>query len=52
MTEIERPFLAAKVSNTNLVQFLPLYHVIISNVHIIHILLFYVHDFPCPQICT
>ena len=29
-TEIERSFLAAKGFNTNLVQFLPLYHVIIS----------------------
>ena len=33
-TERERPFLAAKGFNTNLVQFLPPYHVIISNVHI------------------
>ena len=31
MTETERPFLAAKGFNTNLVQFLPPYHVIISN---------------------
>ena len=34
MTEIERPFLAAKGSNTNLVLFLPPYYVIISNVHV------------------
>ena len=33
MTEIERPFLAAKGSNTNLVQCLLPYYVIISNVH-------------------
>ena len=33
-TEIEMPFLAVKGFNTNLVQFLPLYHVIISNVHV------------------
>ena len=33
MTEIERPFLVSKGSNTNLVQCLPLYYVIISNVH-------------------
>ena len=33
-TEIERLFLAARGFNTNLVQFLWLYHVIISNVHI------------------
>ena len=33
-TEIERPFLATKGFNTNLVQFLLLYHVIINNVHI------------------
>ena len=31
MTKIERPFLAANGFNTNLVHFLPLYHVIISN---------------------
>ena len=34
MTKIERPFLAAKGFNTNLVQCLPPYYVIISNVHI------------------
>ena len=34
MTEIERPFLAAKGVNTNLVQCLPPYYVIISNVHV------------------
>ena len=34
MTEIERPFLTAKGFNPNLVQFLPQYHVIISNVHV------------------
>ena len=34
MTEIERPFLAAKDFNTNLIRFLPLYHVIISNMHV------------------
>ena len=33
-TEIERPFLAAKGFNTNLVQFLPKHHVIISNVDV------------------
>ena len=33
-TEIERPFLAGRGSNTNLVQFLLPYHVIISNVHV------------------
>ena len=33
-TEIERPFLAGKGFNTNLVQFLLPYHVIISNVHV------------------
>ena len=33
-TEIERPFSAATSFNTNLVQFLPPYHVIISNVHV------------------
>ena len=34
MTEIEGLFLAAKGFNINLVQCLPLYYVIISNVHI------------------
>ena len=34
MTEIERPFLAAQGFNTNLVQCLPPYFVIISNVHV------------------
>ena len=34
MTEIERPFLATKGFNTNLVLFLPPYHVIISNAHV------------------
>ena len=34
MTEIERSFLAAKGFNTNLVQCLPLYYVIISKVHV------------------
>ena len=34
MTEIEMLFLAPKGFKTNLVQFLPLYHVIISNVHV------------------
>ena len=34
MTEIERPFLAAKGFNTNSVQCLPLYYVIISKVHV------------------
>ena len=33
-TEIAGLFLAAKGFNTNLVHFLPLYHVIISNVHV------------------
>ena len=32
-TEIKRPFLVPKAFNTNLVQFLLPYHVIISNVH-------------------
>ena len=32
-TEVEEPFLAVKVFNTNLVHFLLSYHVIISNVH-------------------
>ena len=39
-TEIERQFLAAKGFNTNLVQFLPRYCVIISNVYIIHVYFF------------
>ena len=43
-TEIERPLLAAKGFNTNLVQFLPPFDVII--------LLFHMHDFPCAQTCT
>ena len=34
MTEIERPFLDGKGFNTNLIQFLLPYHVIISNVHV------------------
>ena len=34
MTEIEKLFLAAKGFNNNLVQCLPLYYVIISNVHV------------------
>ena len=34
MIEIERPFFVAKCFNTNLVQFLLLHYVIISNVHI------------------
>ena len=34
MTEIERSFLAAMVFNTNSVQCLPLYCVIISKVHV------------------
>ena len=34
MTEIERSFLAAKGFNTDLVQFLPLYDVIISNMYV------------------
>ena len=34
MTEIEGPFLAAKGFNTNLVQYLPPFYVIISNVHV------------------
>ena len=33
-TEIARPFLAAKGFNTNLEQFIMLYHVIISNVNV------------------
>ena len=34
MTKIERLFLFAQGFNTNLVQCLPLYYVIISNVHV------------------
>ena len=34
MTETERPFLAAKGFNANLIQCIPLYYVIISNVHL------------------
>ena len=34
MTETERSFLATKSFNTNLVHVLPLYHVIISNLHV------------------
>ena len=34
MTETERPFLATKDFNTNLVQCLPPYYVIISNLHV------------------
>ena len=34
MTEIERPFLAAKGFNANLLQCLLPYYVIISNVHV------------------
>ena len=34
MTKIDRPFLAAKGFNTNSVQCLPLYYVIISKVHV------------------
>ena len=34
MTETERLFLATKSFNTNLVHVLPLYHVIISNLHV------------------
>ena len=34
MTKIERLFVAAIVFNTNLLKFLPPYHVIISNIHI------------------
>ena len=48
MTEIERPSLATKCFNTNLVQYLPLCYVIISNVHVF----FYVHDFSSAQACT
>ena len=33
-TETERPFIAAKGFNTNLIHFLLPYHAIISNVHI------------------
>ena len=49
-TEVERPFLAVKGFDANLVQFLPPYHVIISNMHIfsftctnVHLKRFYVH---------
>ena len=34
MTEIERPFLVARRFNTNLVQCVPPYFVIISNMHV------------------
>ena len=34
MIEIERLFLPAKCFNTNLVQFLPSYYAIISNMHV------------------
>ena len=34
IAEIEGPFFAGKGLNTNLVHFVPLYHVIMSNVHI------------------
>ena len=34
MTEIVRPFLAAKTFNTHLAQCLPPYYVIISNMHV------------------
>ena len=34
MTETGRPFLTAKGFNTNLVQCLPPYYVIVSNVHV------------------
>ena len=34
MTKIERLFVAAIVFNTNLLKFLPPYHVIISNIHL------------------
>ena len=34
MTEIKRSFLPIRGFNDNLVQFLPPYHVIISNVHV------------------
>ena len=34
MTEIEMPFLAAQGFNTNLVQCLPPYFIIISNMHV------------------
>ena len=34
MTKIEGPFLAAKVFNTNLIQCLPRYYVIVSNVYV------------------
>ena len=44
-TEIERPFSAATDFNTNLVHFLPPYHVIVSNVHVSSFtgMIFHVH---------
>ena len=44
-TEIKRPLSAAKGFDTNLVQFLPLYHVIIRNINICFVIstIFYVH---------
>ena len=48
-TEIERSFLSAKGFNTNLVQFLPLYNVIMS---IMHICSFTCMISPSAWICT
>ena len=55
-TEIEMPFLAVKGFNTNLVQFLPLYHVIISNMHVcsvrcmdVHVKWFCTHKILCKK---
>ena len=46
MTQLEKPFLAAKSCITNLVQFLPPSKVIISNVHL---KLFCVHGISCAK---
>ena len=49
-------FLAAKGFNTNLVQFLLLYHVIVSNMHVysfvctdVHVKWFYAHKLLCTK---
>ena len=50
-TEIERPFLAAKGCNTNSVQFLPPYYVIISQVQVCSFSLTipHVHEISCTK---
>ena len=50
MTKIERLLLAPMGFNSNLVQFLPLYYVIISNVHVCSFTGWY--DFPWARMCT